>query len=301
MNYYDEIKNYVKKVEIGRAIREANANNELVDSYWNIGKLIVDAQGGKEKSKYGDKLLKEWSEKLTQEYGKGYDYSNMRRFRQFYLTFPIIAPLGQQLSWSVIRVLLPIVDTNKRNYYINLCIENRLSVRELKQEIKSNSYKRLEHKPDKIDIVVPTKVPSITNNFKNPILLKLKDNEIKNESDLEKLIYSQLSYVFLQLGNGFTWVGNQYKISDGNKNYFIDMLLYNYIYNCFVVVEIKCRKLKKEDKGQVEFYMNLVDSFVKEASNNPTIGIIITKNQDKFIANFVRNEKIMPLTYELIK
>ena len=301
MNYYDEIKNYVKKVEIGRAIREANANNELVDSYWNIGKLIVDAQGGKEKSKYGDKLLKEWSEKLTQEYGKGYDYSNMRRFRQFYLTFPIVDTVCPQLSWSVIRVLLPIVDLNKRNYYINLCIENKLSVRELKQEMKSNSYERLEHKPDKIDIVVPTKVPNIANNFKNPILLKLKDNEIKNESDLEKLIYSQLSYVFLQLGNGFTWVGNQYKISDGNKNYFIDMLLYNYIYNCFVVVEIKCRKLKKEDKGQVEFYMNLVDSFVKEASNNQTIGIIITKNQDKFIANFVRNEKIMPLTYELIK
>ena len=301
MNYYDEIKNYVKKVEIGRAIREANANNELVDSYWNIGKLIVDAQGGKEKSKYGDKLLKEWSEKLTQEYGKGYDYSNMRRFRQFYLTFPIVDTVCPQLSWSVIRVLLPIVDLNKRNYYINLCIENKLSVRELKQEMKSNSYERLEHKPDKIDIVVPTRVPNIANNFKNPILLKLKDNEIKNESDLEKLIYSQLSYVFLQLGNGFTWVGNQYKISDGNKNYFIDMLLYNYVYNCFVVVEIKCRKLKKEDKGQVEFYMNLVDSFVKEASNNPTIGIIITKNQDKFIANFVRNEKIMPLTYELIK
>ena len=145
MNYYDEIKNYVKKVEIGRAIREANANNELVDSYWNIGKLIVDAQGGKEKSKYGDKLLKEWSEKLTQEYGKGYDYSNMRRFRQFYLTFPIVDTVCPQLSWSVIRVLLPIVDLNKRNYYINLCIENKLSVRELKQEMKSNSDERLEH------------------------------------------------------------------------------------------------------------------------------------------------------------
>ena len=301
MNYYDEIKNYVKKAEIGRAIREANANYELVDSYWNIGKLIVDAQGGKEKAEYGNKLIRTWSEKLTKEYGKGYDYSNLKRFRQFYLTFPIIAPLGQQLSWSVIRVLLPIVDLNKRNYYINLCIENKLSVRELKQEIKCNSYERLEHKPDKIDIVVPTKVSNIANNFKNPILLKLKDNEIKNESDLEKLIYSQLSYVFLQPGNGFAWVGNQYKISDGNKNYFIDMLLYNYVYNCFVVVEIKCRKLKKDDKGQVEFYMNLVDNFLKGANNNPTIGIIITKNQDKFIANFVRNEKIMPLTYELIK
>lgn len=298
MNYYDEIKNYIKKVEIGRAIREANANYELVDSYWNIGKLIVDAQGGKEKAKYGNKLIRTWSEKLTKEYGKGYSYENLFKFRKFYLTFPIVDTLCPQLSWSVIRTLLPIVDTNKRNYYINLCIENKLSVRELKQEIKSNSYERLEHKPDKIDIVVPTKVPSIANNFKNPILLKLKNNEIKNESDLEKLIYSQLSYVFLQLGNGFTWVGNQYKISDGNKNYFIDMLLYNYVYNCFVVVEIKCRKLKKEDKGQVEFYMNLVDNFVKEASNNPTIGIIITKNQDKFIANFVKSEKLIPLTYE---
>ena len=298
MNYYDEIKNYVKKAEIGRAIREANANYELVDSYWNIGKLIVDAQGGKEKAKYGNKLIRTWSEKLTKEYGKGYSYENLFKFRKFYLTFPIVDTLCPQLSWSVIRTLLPIVDTNKRNYYINLCIENNLSVRELKREIDNNSYERLEHKPDKIDIVVPTKVPSIANNFKNPILLKLKNNEIKNESDLEKLIYSQLSYVFLQLGNGFTWVGNQYKISDGNKNYFIDMLLYNYVYNCFVVVEIKCRKLKKEDKGQVEFYMNLVDNFVKEASNNPTIGIIITKNQDKFIANFVKSEKLIPLTYE---
>ena len=208
--------------------------------------------------------------------------------------------LCPQLTGSIIRTLLPIVDINKRNYYINLCIENKLSVRELKREIKSNSYERLEHKPDKIDIVVPTNLPAITNNFKNPIFLKLKDKEIKSESDLERLIYSQLNYVFLQLGKGFTWVGNQYKVSDGNKNYFIDMLLYNVKYNNYVVVEIKYRKLKKEDKGQVEFYMNLVDNYVKEPNNNPTIGIIITKDQDKFVANFVRSEKLVPLTYELV-
>ena len=195
---------------------------------------------------------------------------------------------------------MPIKDENKRNYYINLCIANNLSKRELEKEIKSNSYERLEYKPDKIDVVVSTKVPAIVNNFKNPILLELKDKEIKSESDLEKLIYSQLSYVFLQLGKGFTWVGNQYKVSDGNKNYFIDMLLYNVKYNCYVVVEIKCRKLKKEDKGQVEFYMNLFDNYVKEPSNNQTIGIIITKDQDKFVANFVRSEKVVPLTYELV-
>ncbi len=300
MNYYDEVNSYVKKVEIGKAIRETNANRELVECYWNVGRLIVEAQGGKEKAKYGNELIRNWSKKLSNDYGKGYSYENLFKFRKFYLTFPIVDTLCPQLTWSIIRTLLPIVDINKRNYYINLCIENKLSVRELKLEIKSNSYERLEHKPDKIDIVVPIKVPAITNNFKNPILLKLKDKEIKSESDLEKLIYSQLNYVFLQLGKGFTWVGNQYKVSDGNKNYFIDMLLYNVKYNSYVVVEIKCRKLKKEDKGQVEFYMNLVDNYVKEPSNNPTIGIIITKDQDKFVANFVRSEKVVPLTYELV-
>ena len=300
MNYYDEVNSYVKKVEIGKAIRETNANMELVECYWNVGRLIVEAQGGKEKAKYGNELIKTWAEKLTEEYGKGYNYTNLSRFRQFYLDFPIVAPLGQQLSWTIIRTILPIKDENKRNYYINLCIANNLSKRELEKEIKSNSYERLEYKPDKIDIVVSTKVPAIVNNFKNPILLELKDKEIKSESDLEKLIYSQLSCVFLQLGNGFMWVGNQYKVSDGNKNYFIDMLLYNIKYDCYVVVEIKCRKLKKEDKGQVEFYMNLVDNFVKEPSNNPTIGIIITKDQDKFVANFVRSEKLVPLTYKFV-
>ena len=125
-------------------------------------------------------------------------------------------------------------------------------------------------------------------------------NKVENEKDLEKLIYSQLSYVFMQLGNDFTWVGNQYKISDGNKNYYIDMLLYNINYNCYVVVEIKCRSLKKEDKGQTEFYMTLVDKYKKRANNNPTIGIIITKEQDKFVANFVKSEKLMTLTYELV-
>ena len=300
MIYLDEVNEYIKRVEIGKSIREANTNRELVECYWNVGRLIVEAQGGKEKAKYGNELIKKWAERLTKDYGKGYDYTNLSRFRQLYLYFPIIGPLGQQLNWTIIRMILPIKDENKRNYYINLCITNNLSKRELEREMKNNSYERLEYKPNKIDIIVPSKVQNITESFMNPILLKLKDKEIKNEKDLEKLIYSQLSYVFLQLGNGFAWIGNQYKVSDGNKNYFIDMLLYNIKYNCYVVVEIKCRKLRKEDKGQVEFYMNLIDNYVKESSNNPTIGIIITKEQDKFVANFVRSEKIIPLTYEIV-
>ncbi len=206
-----------------------------------------------------------------------------------------------RLSWTIIRTVLPIKDENKRNYYINLCIENSLSKRDLEREIQSNLYERLEHKPDKVDIITSISVPAITENFKNPILLNLNGNKVENEKDLEKLIYSQLSYVFMQLGNDFTWVGNQYKISDGNKNYYIDMLLYNINYNSYVVVEIKCRSLKKEDKGQTEFYMTIVDKYKKRANNNPTIGIIITKEQDKFVANFVKSEKLVPLTYELVK
>lgn len=300
MNNYEEVETLVKKVEIGKAIRERQANNEITEAYWNIGKLIVDAQGGKEKSKYGDKLLKEWSEKLSKEYGKGYNYSNLRRFRQFYLTFSNCGTVCHNLNWTIIRTVLPIKDENKRNYYINLCIKNNLSQRELEKEIKSNSFERLEHKPDKVDIITSAIVPAIIENFKNPILLNLNGNKVENEKDLEKLIYSQLSYVFMQLGNDFTWVGNQYKISDSNKNYYIDMLLYNINYNCYVVVEIKCRSLKKEDKGQTEFYMTLVDKYKKRANNNPTIGIIITREQDKFVANFVKSEKLVPLTYELV-
>ena len=148
----------------------------------------MEAQGGKEKAKYGNELIRNWSKKLSNDYGKGYSCENLFKFRKFYLTFPIVDTLCPQLTWSIIRTLLPIVDINKRNYYINLCIENKLSVRELKQDIKSNSYERLEHKPAKIDMVVPTKVPAITNNFKNPILLKLKNKEIKSESDINVII-----------------------------------------------------------------------------------------------------------------
>ena len=301
MNYYNEVENYVKKVEIGKAIRKTAANNELVDAYWNVGKLIVEAQGGKEKAKYGNELIKKWAERLTSEYGKGYNYTNLSRFRQFYLSFPILAPVGQELNWTIIRTILPIKDENKRNYYINLCIEHNLSKRELEKEIKNNSYERLLNKPDKINIIVPkVTTPTIVDGLKNPVMLNLNGRVVENEKDLEKLIYSQLNYVFMQLGKGFMWVGNQYKITENNRSEFIDMLLYNINYNCYVVVELKIRKLKKQDKAQVESYMDLVDRLVKAPNVNNTIGIIISKDQDKFVANFVRSNKIVPLNYKLV-
>lgn len=298
MNNYEEIETLVKKVEIGKAIRNRQVNKELVDTYWNIGKLIIDAQGGKDKAKYGDALLKKWSNELSLKYGKGYNYTNMKRFRQFFLSFPLCEVAN--LSWSQIRILLPIKDENKKNYYINMCNKNNFSKRDLEKVIKTNSYERLLNKPDKINIVTPTLTPSITDNLKNPIVLELKKNKIVKEKDLEELIYMQLHDFFSQLGEGFMWVGNQYKITVDNKDYYIDMLLYNIIYNSYIVVELKLRELRKEDRAQVEFYMNLVDMYKKEPNVSKTMGLIITKEQNKLIANFVKSENLIPLTYKLV-
>ena len=211
--------------------------------------------------------------------------------------FPILGALRQYLNWTHIRRLLPIKDENKRNYYINLCIKNHLSERDLRKEIKANAYERLIDKPDKIDITIPEKY-SITTDMKNPIIIEV-NKEIKSERDLELSILANLSYFFKQLGEGFTFVDHQYKIIENNYNYYIDILLFNIELNCYVVVEIKLRSLKKEDKSQIEFYMRLVDKYLKKAHHNKTIGLIITKESDKFIVNFVKSENIIPLSYKL--
>ena len=257
---------------------------------------MVEAQGGSRRAKYGNELIKKWSTKLTEIYGKGYDYTNLSRFRKFYLCFPILGTVCQ-LSWSYYRYLISIKNENKRNYYINLCIKNHLTVRELRKEIKSNSYERLIDKETKIDIITPTKY-SITTDMKNPVIIPVK-NEVISEHDLEINILANLDFFFRQLGAGFTYVGHQYKISDGKNYYYVDILLFNIKLNCYVCVELKMRKLKKEDKAQVEYYMKLVDQEFKEIHHNHTIGIIITKESDEFIVNFVHQDDIVPLSYEL--
>ena len=209
------------------------------------------------------------------------------------MRFPKRAALQRTLSWTHYKRLLPIKDENKRNYFINLCIKNNLSERELGKEIKSNSYERLIDKPSKIDIIVPTKY-SITTDMKNPIIIPIK-NEVTNEYDLKLNILANLDFFFKQLGEGFLYASHQFKISDGKNNYYIDILLFNYKINAFVVVELKVRSLKKEDKAQIEFYMKLVDEQVNY--HNKTIGIIITKESDEFIVNFVRQDDIIPLSF----
>lgn len=228
--YYLEIEHFIKRNEVHKRAMKLEEENSLVLTYWNVGRLIVEAQGGSSKAKYGNELIKKWSIKLTELFGKGYNASNLRKFRQFYLAFEKSSPLGSKLSWSHYRELLIFKDENKRNYYINLCIKNSLSKRELIKEIKSNSYERLVDKPEKIEIEFPKKY-LITTDMKNPIFIPIT-HEIKNEHDLELSILANLDFFFKQLGNSFAYIAHQFKLIKDNHNYFMDILLFNIELNC---------------------------------------------------------------------
>ena len=262
MNYYKEVESIIKKNEINKGVRALQDNSETLYTYWHVGKLIVEAQGGAKRAKYGNNLIKEWGKKLSEKYGKGYDYTNLSRMRLLYIAFPIVGSLSQQLTWTHYRYILPIKNANERNYYINQVILNNLSVRDLRCEIKNKSFDRLSYK-DKTNIEIITESDKLTieDMLKDPIILK-SDIETKelNEAIIHKYVISLLENKFLELGTGFALVGHDYKIIIDNKTYHIDLLFYNYLLNAFVVIEVKTRSLKPQDIGQLEFYVGYVEN-----------------------------------------
>ncbi len=223
MNYYEQVESLIKNNEINKKVRALQDNSETLYTYWNIGRLIVEAQDGKKRAKYGDGLIKKWGYKLSLKYGRGYDYTNLSRMRTLYITFPIIGTLSQQLSWSHYYTILPIKNPNERNYYINRVILDNLSVRDLRREIKNKSFDRLSY-ADKENIEIISDMNSslsIKDMIKDPIILKsnIDQNEI-NEKAIHKYIISLLEDKFLELGTGFALVGHEYKIviSNNTKN-----------------------------------------------------------------------------------
>ena len=303
MNYYNEVENLIKKNEINKGVRALQDNSETLYTYWNIGKLIVDAQGGEKRAKYGDGLIKDWGCKLSKKYGKLYDQRCLRRARTFYIQFPKWVTVSPKLSWSQYCDILPIKNLNERNYYINQVILNNLSVRDLRKEIKNKSFDRLSYADkNSIKIISDTTVStlSIKDMIKDPIILKIDDKTKElNEATIHKYIISLLEDKFLELGTGFALVGHEYKIIVGNNTYHIDLLFFNYKLNAFIVVEVKTRNIKSQDIGQLEFYVNYIENNIKERNQNKTIGILIVEKNNTYVIEYTTNPDIYVTTYML--
>ena len=294
MNYYNEIKTELINNEITRRVKEYSKNRSDLNTYYNVGKLLSEA--GKH---YGEGIIKEYSKRLTNELGKGYSISNLKNMRNFYVFFSKSQTMSGQLTWSHYIELLKLVDKEKINYYIKIIEEENLSVRELRQRIKNNEYGRLdEETKKKLKTKEQLKVSDLV---KNPLQIRNTsgNNEI-SEKVLQKLILEDIPSFLDELGNGFTFVRNEYKIKIGDRYNYIDLLLFNYEFNCFVVIELKVSELKKEHIGQIEFYMNYIDKNLKNINQNKTIGIIICKKENKYVIEYCSDDRILAREYELI-
>ena len=262
--------------------------------------MLIEAQGGEDRAKYGNALIKEYSEKLTNEIGRGYTFSALSRMRQFYLLSEKIATLSQQLTWSHYCELLVFDNVDEINYYIKQTEIYNLSVRELREKIKSKEYQRLD---DNTKLKLINKEETVVSNFiKNPIVIRNKyniDKESITEKILQRLILEDIPSFLKELGEGFTFVENEYKIKIGNTYNYIDILLFNYIYNCFVVIELKVTELKKEHIGQIQIYMNYVDKNIKTINQDKTIGVIICKKDNGYYIEYSSDNRIFSKNYIL--
>ena len=303
MNYFKNIEELIVENEARKRATVLKDNTNTLLTYWNIGKLIVEAQGGEKRAKYGNNLIKEWGEKLSEKYGKNYGKSNLNKMRKFYITFPIVDALRPQLTWTHYRTLLIIKNENERNYYINLVILNNLSSRELEKEIKNKAFDRLSYADkEHIEVINDTNNTSLSikDMIKDPIILKTdKSLDIIDELTIHKYIISLLEDKFLELGTGFALIGHEYKIHIDNKTYKIDLLFFNVKLNAYVVVEVKTRKIKHTDIGQLNFYVNYVEGNIKDINHNKTIGLLIVKENDKYIIKYTTSNDILVTVYAL--
>ena len=298
-DYKKELIELVEKTEINKGYHDYFKNKDLVNNYFEIGKLLIEAQGGEEHDTYGNKLIKTWSVELTEKFGKGYDASNLRRFRQFYSEFKMCGPLGHILTWTNIRLLLPIKNENKRNYYINMCIKKNLSKRELQKEIKNNAFERLSL-ADKENIKLisnKNEVLTIKDTLKDPVLITInEDLDNVSEERLAKIIRKELEIFLLELGHGYAYIGKEVRMGES----YCDLLFFNTEFLCYVVIELKTRKIKKEDIGQLEYYINYVDENMKKESFNPTIGVLVAKEGNYLVMKYCTNKNIYKTTYKII-
>ena len=296
INYYNQIKETLIKNEVYKKVKDYSKNKSDLNTYFEVGRLIVEAQGGEKRAKYGNKLIKEYSEKLTNELGKGYTYSNLSRMRQFYLLCQKVATVSQQsynLTWSHYTELLKIKNINEVKYYIYITDKQNLSVRELRERIKSNEYERIGYKKE-------LEEPKINTFIKNPIIIKVGDRKEKlSEYALHQSILENMDNFLKELGIDFAYIGSEVKIKIGDNYHYIDFLLFNVKYNCYVVIELKVTEMKAEYIGQITKYINYVDKNIKELFHDKTVGVVICKRENKYVLEYCSDNRIFTTTYKV--
>lgn len=326
MNYYNEIKNELINNEINRKVKSYSINKSDLNTYYNVGKLLLAAG-----NQYGESIIKEYSIKLTEEFGSGYSQRNLRNMRQFYKVsqkwhtvsaklswshyceilwfddnkfqyyniIEKIPTLSGKLTWSHWYEMLSFDDINKIEYYVNQCEVYNLDVRQLRNKIKSNEYERLP--ADTRNKLKSRDDIRIIDFVKNPIHIRNSNKkEIISEKILQKLILEDIPIFLKELGSGFTFIDNEYKIKLDDRYNYIDLLLYNIKYKCYVVVELKVTELKKEHSGQIMTYMNYIDKNIKTIEENDTVGIIICKEDNEYVIKYCSDDRIIAREYELV-
>ena len=306
-SFYNEIK---KILISARNKVYQTANFAMVEAYWNIGKSIIEEQGGNEKAEYGTGLLKELSKQMTQDFGKGFTVANLKNMRQFYLTFPNGYALRSELSWTHYRLLMRVENENAREFYMQEAVKSQWSTRQLERQINSFFYERLlssknkEQVAEEIQTLEPAKKPEDV--IRDPYVLEflgLKSNDDFYESDLEQALITHLQKFLLELGRGFSFVARQKRITFDGRHFRIDLVFYNYILKCFVLIDLKVGDLTHQDLGQMQMYVHYYDRKVKLPDENPTIGIILCRDKNNAVVEMTLpedNTQVFASKYETV-
>ena len=285
-------------------------NTEMVESYWQIGKVIIEEeQRGKSRASYGEEILKKLSIKLTADFGKGFDQSNLRNIRYFYLSYPKRDALRHELSWTHYRILMRVEKPEARSFYEIECINNNWSARELERQKGSLLFERLALSKDKKGIMRLARkgqeIASYEDMIKDPYVLEftgLSPQSKLYESNLEQALIDNLSKFLLELGKGFTFVARQKRISLDGDHFYIDLVFYNTMLKCYVIIDLKIGKLVHQDIGQMQMYVNYYDREVKQSDDTPTVGLILCEDKKEAVVRYTLskdNKQIFASRYKL--
>ena len=270
------------------------ANSTMVEAYWNIGRVIVEKQGGSNKAEYGTALIKNLSKKMTKESGKGFTVANLKNMRQFYLIFQKSYALRSELTWTHYRLLMRVENENARNFYIEECIKSNWSTRQLERQITTLFYERLLSSKDKEKVLkeiykLEPQIKKAEDIIKDPYVLEflgLPENTNFLEKNLEQALIDHLQKFLLELGRGFSFVARQKRITFDGRHFYIDLVFYNYLLKCFVLIDLKVGDLTHQDLGQMQMYVHYFEEEMMNEGDSPPIGIVLCADKSDSIVKY---------------